>query len=54
MRVGNSTMSAVDSASITLPDGSNYSIQLGTLSLGAPGDGVQPFGNINGETSPGV
>lgn len=54
MTVGNSTIAAVDSASITLPDGSEYSIQVGTLSLGAPGDGVQPFGNVEGETFPGV
>jgi hypothetical protein len=51
MTVGNSTISAVDSSTITLPDGTNYSIQVGTLSLGAPGGGVQPFeAGVDGET----
>lgn len=47
---------------IMLPDGTNYSTQVGSLSLGAPGTGIQPlgtdisnsaFGDINGQTYPG-
>ena len=60
---GNSTLSAVDAAMITLPNGTSYSVEVGSLSLGAPGAaGLQPFGpdvsdsekgNIVGKTIPG-
>lgn len=50
MTVGNSTIAAVDSSTIALPDRTNHSIQVGHLSLGAPGGGGQPFGNVDGET----
>ena len=57
--VGNSSITAVEAWTIGLPDGTNYSTQVGTLALGAPGKGNQPFsnvpnfGNVNGQTIPG-
>ena len=41
--VNNSTISAVRAWQIDLPDGTKYSAQVGTLSLGAPGTGLQTF-----------
>lgn len=41
--VHNSTISAVSAWQIELPDGTWYSAQVGTLSLGAPGQGIQQF-----------
>lgn len=61
--VGNSTLAAVDTSQIMLPDGTKYSTQVGSLSLGAPNSGLQPFGtdisnpvlgDINGQTFPGA
>ena len=58
-QVGNSSITAVEAWTIELPDGTNYSTQVGTLALGAPGKGNQPFsnvpnfGNVNGQTVPG-
>ena len=57
--VGNSSISAVKAWTIELPNGANYSAQVGTLSLGAPGQGFQHFpkvpnvGSVQGETIPG-
>lgn len=52
--VYNSTISAVQAWRIGLPDGTHYSAQVGTLSLGAPGMGIQTFGaSGNGQTVPG-
>ena len=58
-QVGNSSITAVEAWTIELPDGTNYSTQVGTLALGAPGKGNEPFsnvpnfGNVNGQTIPG-
>ena len=55
----NSSVSAVEAWMIELPDGTNCSAQVGTLSLGAPGKGTQRFLNVpkygilNGQTIPG-
>ena len=52
--VHNSTISAVRAWQIRLPDGTRYSTQVGTLSLGAPGTGTQQFdGSMTGQTIPG-
>ena len=52
--VKNSTISAVSAWEIELPDGTNYAAQVGTLSLGGPGTGVQKFSaNASGQTVPG-
>ena len=51
--ITNSTITAVDASQIELPDGTNYSIEVGTLSLGAPGNGLQPFEDLEGQTIPG-
>ncbi len=52
--VYNSTISAVQAWQIALPDGTLYSTQVGTLSLGAPGMGIQQFyGSTIGQTVPG-
>lgn len=54
--IRNSTISAVDASQIELPDGTSYSTEVGTLSLGAPGNGVQPFqpyDDLEGQTIPG-
>ena len=52
--VNNSTISAVTAWQIELPDGTNYSAQVGTLSLGAPGTGLQTFNaKATGQTVPG-
>ena len=52
--VYNSTTSAVQAWQIELPDGTYYSAQVGTLSLGAPGTGIQPFiATVSGMTVPG-
>lgn len=45
-QVGNSSITAVEAWTIELPDGTNYSTQVGTLALGAPGKGNQPFSNV--------
>ena len=44
--VGNSSITAVEAWTIALPDGTNYSTQVGTLALRAPGKGIQPFSNV--------
>lgn len=52
--VYNSTISAVQAWQIGLPDGTYYSAQVGTLSLGAPGTGIQQFSaTASGLTVPG-
>ena len=52
--VQNSTISAVSAWQIQLPDGTKYSAQVGTLSLGGPGQGIQEFSaTTNGQTIPG-
>ena len=51
--VDNSTISAVAGWQIELPDGTNYSAQVGTLSLGGPGPGIQNFSSATGQTIPG-
>ena len=51
--ITNTTISAVDSSQIELPDGTKYSIEVGTLSLGAPGNGIQLFEDVEGQTIPG-
>ncbi len=51
--ITNSTISAVDASQIELPDGTNYPIEVGTLSLGAPGEGFQPLDSFEGQTIPG-
>ena len=52
--IPNSTISAVQAWQIGLPDGTSYPVQVGTLSLGAPGKGDQTFGaNATGQTVPG-
>ena len=52
--VYNSTISAVQAWQIQLPDGTWYSAQVGTLSLGAPGTGVEMFNATEfGQTVPG-
>lgn len=53
--VDNATLAAVDRSQITLPDGTNYSIQVGSLSLGCPIDGNQSFETgVRGGTVPGT
>ncbi len=49
----NSSIAAVDASQIELPDGTFYPIEVGTLSLGGPGNGLQPFENGEGQTIPG-
>ena len=50
----NSTISMVQAWEIGLPDGTHYSAQVGTLSLGGPGTGIQTFSaNATGQTIPG-
>ena len=52
--VYNSTISAVRAWQIQLPDGTWYSAQVGTLSLGAPGTGVEMYNATEiGQTVPG-
>ena len=52
--VYNSTISAVRAWQIQLPDGTWYSAQVGTLSLGAPGTGVEMYSATEiGQTVPG-
>ena len=52
--VYNSTISVVQAWQIGLPDGTYYPAQVGTLSLGAPGTGIQAFSaNATGQTVPG-
>ena len=52
--VYNSTISVVRAWQIGLPDGTYYPAQVGTLSLGAPGAGIQEFSaNATGQTVPG-
>lgn len=52
--VYNSTISAVQAWQIQLPDGTKYSAQVGTLSLGAPNRGIQQFSaTVTGQTVPG-
>ena len=41
VKVPNSTISAINSQNIFLPDGGSLQVQLGSLSLGAPGHGTQ-------------
>ena len=60
MKIGNSTITAIDAWLIKLSDGTNYSAQVGQLSLGGPGKGVQYFSkgpdfeDVDGETIPGT
>ena len=52
--VYNSTISAVHAWQIQLPDGTWYSAQVGTLSLGGPGTGVEMYNATEfGQTVPG-
>ena len=52
--VYNSTISAVQTWQIQLPDGTWYSAQVGTLSLGGPGTGVEMYNATEiGQTVPG-
>lgn len=52
--INNSTISAVHAWQIEMPDGTYYSAQVGTLSLGAPGMGIQQFNaTVTGQTAPG-
>lgn len=52
--VHNSTISAVSAWQIEMPDGTYYSAQVGTLSLGSPGTGIQSFSaTASGQTVPG-
>ena len=53
--ITNTTISAVNRSQIELPDGTSYSIEVGTLSLGAPGkNGYQSIsGSLWGQTIPG-
>ena len=52
--VYNSTISAVSAWQIQLPDGTWYSAQVGTLSLGGPGTGVEMYNATEiGQTVPG-
>ena len=53
--VTNSTIAAVDSYQIQLSDGTNYTSQIGHLSLGIPGggaDGTEGYTDINGNDAP--
>ena len=50
----NSTITAVDRSRISLPDGTSYSTEVGTLSLGSPGDGYRTLSSGKlGTTFPG-
>lgn len=52
--VYNSTIFVVRAWQPGLPDGTYYPAQVGTLSLGAPGTGIQAFSaNATGQTVPG-
>lgn len=52
--VYNSTISAVQAWTLGLPDGTDYSVQVGTLSLGGTGMGIQNLGTSGiGQTIPG-
>ena len=51
--IANCAISAVDASQIELPDGTKYSIEVGTLSLGAPGSGIEEFAHVKGQTIPG-
>ncbi|CAD6594285.1 MAG: hypothetical protein ASARMPREDX12_009186 [Alectoria sarmentosa] len=54
LTVPNCTISAVSAWQVELPDGTLYSAEVGTLSLGAPGTGNQPFSaTVTGQTMPG-
>ncbi len=48
--ITNSTIAAVDAARIESPAGTSYSIEVGMLSLGAPGDGFQHYEDLEGHT----
>lgn len=48
--VEDSTITSVDRSQIKLPDGTNYSIQVGSLSLGIPGKGFQGFQGLGNGT----
>ena len=51
----NSTITTVDRSRIKLPDGTDYSIEVGTLSLGSPNQGFQALsGGAVGTSFPGV
>lgn len=52
--IHDSSISAVQAWQIELPDGTYYSAQVGSLSLGGPGTGIETFSaNANGQTVPG-
>ena len=52
VKVPNSTISAINQQNIFLPDGGHLQVQLGSLSLGAPGDGTQPLKTVIGQNFP--
>ena len=53
VKVPNSTISAINQQNIFLPDGGHLQVQLGSLSLGAPGDGTQQLKTVIGQNFPG-
>ena len=52
VKVPNSTISAINQQDIFLPDGGHLQVQLGSLSLGAPGDGTQQLKTVIGQNFP--
>ncbi len=52
VKVANTTLSAIHSEDIRLPDGQSYSPEVGILSLGSP-DGIKALDNATGWTFPG-
>ena len=52
LKVPNSTISAINQQNIFLPDGGHLQVQLGSLSLGAPGNGTQSLETVIGQNFP--
>ena len=52
VKVPNSTISAINQQNIFLPDGGRLQVQLGSLSLGAPGSGTQSLKTGIGQNFP--
>ncbi len=52
VKVPNSTISAINSQNLFLPDGGSLQVQLGSLSLGAPGNGTQSLKTGIGQNFP--